>query len=126
MHNLTRWAKAPFARAGAFDFLALLCCNVSMFSLLKQFLIEWNSGKNQRSKLQQAYVILAIGLTIAAGLSSLSQADLSRSLMLLATFLAAVYLVNGATWAILEAFVTPRLPKPAPTTTAKAKKTSKR
>lgn len=82
-----------------------------MVNLLKQFLIEWNSGKNQRTKLQQAYFLIIILLAVAAGFLSLLNGDFGRLLMIIAAFVAAVYICNGVAWALLDAFVTPLLPK---------------
>ena len=42
-----------------------------MLELLKQIFTVWNSEKNQRLKLQQAYLILAIIGLVVAGLSTL-------------------------------------------------------
>lgn len=82
-----------------------------MFTLLKQFLTEWNSGKNQRTKLQQAYLLLIIILSVLAGVSLLFNADFGRLVILLAAWTAAVYVFNGVAWALLDAFVAPIIPK---------------
>ena len=82
-----------------------------MYSLFKQFLAEWNSGKNQRTKLQQAYFLIVILLAVISGFSSLLNGDFGRTLMLFAAFIAVVYAVNGIAWALLDAFVAPVLPK---------------
>ena len=82
-----------------------------MFSLFKQFLSDWNSGKNQRTKLQQAYFLIIILLAVTAGFLSLLNTDFGRALMLIATFIAIIYIFNGIAWALLDAFVSPVLPK---------------
>lgn len=82
-----------------------------MFELFKQFLIEWNANKNQRTKLQQAYFLVIVLLAVVAGFLSLLNGEFGRLLMIIAAFIAAVYLVNGVIWALLDAFVTPVLPK---------------
>ena len=82
-----------------------------MYSLFKQFLAEWNSGKNQRTKLQQAYFLIVILLAVVSGFSSLLNGDFGRTLMLFAAFIAVVYAVNGIAWALLDAFVAQVLPK---------------
>ena len=82
-----------------------------MWTLFKQFLTEWNSGKNQRAKLQQAYFMIVIILSVAAGFLTLLNGDFGRLLMLFAAFTAVVYVFNGIAWALLDAFVAPIIPK---------------
>lgn len=89
----------------------VLCYNVGMISLFKQFLVEWNSGKNQRAKLQQAYFLTIILLAVVAGFLSLISGDFGRALMLIAALIAVVYVINGVAWALLDAFIAPILPK---------------
>ncbi|QCT42198.1 hypothetical protein [Candidatus Nanosynbacter featherlites] len=91
-----------------------------MFLLFKQFLTEWNSNKNQRTKLQQAYFLIIISLAVVAGFLSLLNSDFGRVLMIIAAFTAVVYIFNGVAWALLDAFIAPILPK------HEAKKTAKR
>jgi hypothetical protein len=91
-----------------------------MFLLFKQFLTEWNSNKNQRTKLQQAYFLIIISLAVVAGFLSLLNSDFGRVLMIIAAFTAVVYIFNGVAWALLDAFIAPILPK------HEAKKTVKR
>ncbi len=81
-----------------------------MYPLLKQFLTEWNSGKNQRTKLQQAYIMIVILIAIVAGFLSLLNDTLGRNLMFFAAIIAATYVINGVVWALLDAFVAPALP----------------
>lgn len=94
-----------------------------MIQLFKQFLTEWNSGKNQRIKLQQAYFLIIILLAVIAGFLSLLNGDFGRLLMIIAACIAVVYTCNGIAWALLDAFVAPNLPKHAkPTTPQKSPK----
>lgn len=87
-----------------------------MWEVCKHITINWNSEKNQRTKLQQAYVLIIILLAVAAGFLSLLNVDFGRVLMLIATFIAIIYVVNGVAWALLDAFVSPVLPKATPDT----------
>lgn len=82
-----------------------------MMTLLKQLLTEWNSEKNQRIKLQQAYFLIIIILAVIAGFLSLLNSGFGRLLMMIAAFVSAVYVCNGVVWALLEAFVAPNVPK---------------
>ena len=97
-----------------------------MLELLKQIFTVWNSEKNQRLKLQQAYLILAIIGLVAAGLSTLFSVS---SVYLAASFsgiLAVTFLVNGIAWGLIDTFITPRLPKASQTKSKAKSKTAKR
>lgn len=105
------------------DIKHIFCYNKIMIQLFKQFLTEWNSGKNQRIKLQQAYFLIIILLAVIAGFLSLLNGDFGRLLMIIAACIAVVYTCNGIAWALLDAFVAPNLPKHAkPTTPQKSSK----
>lgn len=82
-----------------------------MYQLLQQFLREWNSNKNQRTKLQQAYLVTIVALSAVSGFISLLNNATGRLLMMAAAVLAFIYVVNGIIWALLDAFVVPVLPK---------------
>ena len=82
-----------------------------MFEFTKSILAIWNSEKNQRLKLQYTYLILAVfGLAIAGLLTlfNISSAHLAASA---SGILFVTFLVNGVAWAVIEAFITPKLPK---------------
>ena len=94
----------------------------SMYEFIKQSLSSWNYQKDQRRKLQQAYLaVVFIGLVLA-GLLTLLNVTQSRLSAMIAAGFAVVYLVNGIAWALLEAFVAPNLPKPESTTGKKARR----
>lgn len=93
-----------------------------MYRLLQQFLKEWNNNKNQRTKLQQAYLVAIIILSAISGFVSLLNNTTGRLLMLIAAVLAIIYVVNGVVWALLDAFVTPVLPKESLNTRRVSKK----
>ena len=81
-----------------------------MLELIKRGLITWNEQKNQRLKLQQTYVALAIiSLTIGGGLILISNsaAHLAASI---AGIVGVVFLVNSVAWTVLDAIIAPRLP----------------
>ena len=82
---------------------------------MTQFLSDLNAEKNQRRKLQHTYIVLAILLTFVAGVVALADPSLSRCIVTIAGGVLVVFLINGVSWAVLEAFVAPRLPKPKPT-----------
>ena len=94
----------------------------SMYEFIKQSLSSWNHQKDQRRKLQQAYLTAVfIGLVLAGFLTFLNVPQSRLSAMIAAGF-AVVYLVNGIAWALLEAFVAPNLPKPESTTNKKTRR----
>lgn len=82
-----------------------------MVSIFQQILAQWNSDKNQRTKLQRAYFMLVILLTLAAGALAAVNAELSRNIVTAAAFLLAVYAVNGVAWLLLDSLVSPKLPE---------------
>ena len=82
-----------------------------MVSIFQQILAQWNSDKNQRTKLQRAYFMLVILLTLTAGALAAVNAELSRSVVTAAAFLLAVYAVNGVAWLLLDSLVSPKLPE---------------
>ena len=93
-----------------------------MYEFIKQSLSSWNYQKDQRRKLQQAYLtVVFIGLVLA-GLLTLLNVPQSRLSAMIAAGFAVVYLVNSIAWALLEAFVAPNLPKPESTTNKKTRR----
>ena len=94
----------------------------SMYEFIKQLLSSWSYQKDQRRKLQQAYLtVVFIGLVLA-GLLTLLNVPQSRLAAMIAAGFAVVYLVNGIAWSLLEAFVAPNLPKPESTTNKKTRR----
>ena len=94
----------------------------SMYKFIKQSLSSWSYQKDQRRKLQQAYLtVVFIGLVLAGLLTLLNVPQSCLAAMIAAGF-AVVYLVNGLAWALLEAFVAPNLPKPESTTNKKTRR----
>ena len=94
----------------------------SMYEFIKQSLSSWSHQKDQRRKLQQASITLVFIGLVLAGLLTLLNVPQSRLAAIIAAGFAAVYLVNGIAWALLEAFVAPNLPKPESTTNKKTRR----
>ena len=80
-----------------------------MMSIIKQLLIDWNSEKNQRIKLQQAYLVLVVLLAIASGLVTLVNLSLGRTIIMSAAILALVYVVNSVSWLVLDMIVSKKI-----------------
>ena len=80
-----------------------------MMSIIKQLLIDWNSEKNQRIKLQQAYLVLVVLMAIASGLVTLVNLSLGRTIIMSAAVLALVYIVNSISWLVLDMIVSKKI-----------------
>ena len=78
-------------------------------SIIKQLLIDWNSGKNQRIKLQQAYLVIVVLMAIASGLVTLVNLSLGRTIIMSAAILALVYVVNSISWLVLDMIVSKKI-----------------
>ena len=78
-------------------------------SIIKQLLIDWNSEKNQRIKLQQAYLVIVVLMAIASGLVTLVNISLGRTIIMFAAILALVYIVNSISWLVLDMIVSKKI-----------------
>ena len=72
-------------------------------------LIDWNSEKNQRIKLQQAYLVIVVLMAIASGLVTLVSLSLGRAIIMSAAILALVYIVNSISWLVLDMIVSKKI-----------------
>ena len=97
-----------------------MCYYIGMFEFTKSILALWNSEKNQRLKLQYAYIMLAIIGLAVAGLLTLFNASSAHLAASASGILFVTFLVNSVAWGIIEAFVTPKLPKEASTPAKKS------
>ena len=80
-----------------------------MMSIIKQLFIGWNSEKNQRIKLQQAYLVLVVLMAIASGLVTLVNLSLGRTIIMSAAILALFYVVNSISWLVLDMIVSKKI-----------------
>ena len=78
-------------------------------SIIKQLLIDWNSEKNQRIKLQQAYLVIVVLMAIASGLVTLVSLSLGRAIIMSAAIFALVYIVNSISWLVLDMIVSKKI-----------------
>jgi len=79
-----------------------------MQDVIKQVYASWSSEKNQRRKLQQAYVIVASILAALAGVVTLRNDSLGKKLLMVAAGAIFIFFVNAIMWALVEAFVSSR------------------
>ena len=79
-----------------------------MQDVIKQVYVSWSSEKNQRRKLQQAYVIVASILAALAGVVTLLNDSLGKKLLMVSAGAIFIFFVNAIMWALVEAFVSSR------------------
>lgn len=79
-----------------------------MQDVIKQVYVSWSSEKNQRRKLQQAYVIVASILAALAGVVTLLNDSLGKKLLMVAAGAIFIFFVNAIMWALVGAFVSSR------------------
>lgn len=82
-----------------------------MIELFRQFMTIWNDQKNQRLKLQQSYIILAILGFIATGILSLVDVKYVHLTASLSGLAIAIFLINTIVWTVIDLIVSPKLPK---------------
>jgi hypothetical protein len=85
-----------------------------MFEVFMQSLREWNASKNERQKLQHAYLMLTVLVVIAAGVAVAFNASLAHNIMKLALLAIGTFAVNAVAWNLLQSSVFEKLSaKPA-------------
>lgn len=82
-----------------------------MWTVLMQFLYDWNKNTTERAKLQQASLTLGFGLLVLAGLVTLLNYSLGQTLVGVALFVFLVFAANAVLWALLQSFLLSRLPR---------------
>ncbi|MDO5343977.1 MAG: hypothetical protein Q4F02_03665 [Candidatus Saccharibacteria bacterium] len=90
-----------------------------MWELCKQIIANWNSEKNQRIKLQQAYFIMALIGLASAGLMMLFNVSLSHALASTSGIFLITMLANGVVWVFVDTLISPKLPKNQPKSSRK-------
>jgi cell division protein FtsW (lipid II flippase) len=70
---------------------------------------NWNSGKNERQKLQHALLALTVVIVLIAGMISLVSADIGHNVVRLALFTLAAFVANGFIWNLLQSLVLSKL-----------------
>jgi hypothetical protein len=80
-----------------------------MFNEFQKTLNAWNTNKNERQKLQHAYLMLAVLIIIAAGIIGLFNEKDGHDAAKLAIVSVAAYAVNAIVWSLLESSVINKL-----------------
>ena len=81
-----------------------------MFEALVISIDKWKTTKNERQKLQHAYLVLAMGIVLIAGVISLFSADLGHTTVKFAIVAAGAFLVNAFVWNLLQSSIIDKLP----------------
>lgn len=96
-----------------------------MLKSANKFIEEWNQRTSERSKLQHAYVALAVTTLVVAGLVGLVDYDTGQKLVALAMVCAGVFIVNAIAWALLSGLVLVRINGGLPAKATSKKPTKK-
>ncbi len=81
-----------------------------MFEAFLTSVDNWKKTKNERQKLQHAYVVLVVAITLSAGVISLFNGALGHTIVKLALICGGAFLVNAIAWNLLQASVLDKLP----------------
>ena len=82
-----------------------------MFESVKESLVKWNAGTDERVKLQHIYISLALGLLLVAGIIGLMNRDLGQNILIVAILSAGMFLANAIVWALLQSALLARIPR---------------
>jgi hypothetical protein len=82
-----------------------------MFESMKNTVIQWNQRTTDRQKLQHSYVLLLVVVVFIAGVTSLFNADYSRTLMYIALAFITTLITNFVVWGLLKSSVLDKLPR---------------
>jgi len=80
-----------------------------MLEVLIATLNKWQASKNERQKLQHAYLVLAAVTILVAGLIALFNARLGHNVAKLALVVAGTFLVNAFAWNLLQSALLEKL-----------------
>lgn len=80
-----------------------------MYKTIIEYLRKWNATKNERQKLQDAYLLFGILAVIVSGLITFLNVKLGYTLVMIGLALLAAYVLNGVTWHLLSSAVLSKL-----------------
>jgi len=81
-----------------------------MFEALTVSIDKWKTTKNERQKLQHAYLVLVAVIVLLAGIISLFDAALGHTVVKLALVAGGAFLVNAIAWNLLQSSIIEKLP----------------
>jgi uncharacterized protein YcfJ len=80
-----------------------------MFESMQESLKKWNNRYDSRAKLQHAYVVVAVGLVLVAGVVGLVDRGLGQNILMVAIISAGAFLTNAVVWSLLQSAILSRL-----------------
>lgn len=99
---------------------------------IRNTLQSWSQSTDERTKLQQAYLVAAVVLVILAGVVGLVNYNLGQQIVLLALVAGSIFIINAVAWALLQSFILLHIdrdsilnPKPSNTPKATTKEATK-
>jgi hypothetical protein len=90
-----------------------------MIESFKTSLALWQTKTSDRTKLQHAYIGVAVVLLVSAGIIGLLNRPLGQNILGIAVLSAAMFLVNAVVWSLLQSAVLSRINTRRPTSTRK-------
>jgi len=81
--------------------------------MLEAFILSidrWKASKNERQKLQHAYLVLVVAIVLVAGVISLFNTGLGHTVVKIALIAGGAFLVNAVAWNLLQSSVISKLP----------------
>jgi hypothetical protein len=80
-----------------------------MFEDFRESLNKWHTSKNERQKLQHAYLVAAILIVLAAGIVTFFDSKLGHNVVRIALVILAAYAVNAVAWNLLQSSLLDKL-----------------
>lgn len=81
-----------------------------MLEMLKQLMQEWHKNNDRLAKLQGLYVVIGLMLLVVAGLASLANQQLGRTLLEFAKYGGLAFVANFVTWTLFDSLFLAKLP----------------
>jgi cell division protein FtsW (lipid II flippase) len=72
---------------------------------------EWSTQHDSFTKLQHAYITIAILALLIAGIIGLINHPLGQSILFIAVCALLIFIANGVVWALLRTFLSPKADK---------------
>ena len=72
---------------------------------IRKTLQTWSQNTDERTKLQQAYLVAAVILVVLAGVIGLVNYNLGQQIILLALVAGSIFIINAVSWALLQSFI---------------------
>lgn len=80
-----------------------------MYKAFIESINTWNTTRNERQKLQAAYLVLGALIVLVSGLLALLNPSMAHTLVTFGFGMLAVFVINGAVWHLLSSIVLSQL-----------------